>query len=97
MSLALLGLTIWLLPLVVAGLFFRRLRRRRGRIGSAAGGVYEWLNEDKRRAVEVVAEGRAAATDPEDCEGQPQPPLGAPVRRSSASTIAPPGNAAHGR
>lgn len=72
MSLALLGLATWLLPLILVVVCFRRLRRRRGRIGSAAaGGVYEWLNEEKRRAVEVIAEGRAAADDPEDREGRP--------------------------
>jgi hypothetical protein len=51
-------------------LILLRLRRRRRRIGSAgAGTVYDMLNEEKRRAVEIVAEGRAEAQDPEDREG----------------------------
>ena len=37
--------------------------------GSAAGSIYDLLNEDKRHAVEVVVEERAAARDPEDRDG----------------------------
>jgi hypothetical protein len=61
--------------LVAIGLLFaavRRMRtqRRRGGVGSAAAGaVYDWLNEDKRKAVEIVVEGRAEARDPEDKDG----------------------------
>jgi hypothetical protein len=51
-------------------LIFLRLRRRRRRIGSAgAGAVYDMLNEDKRKAIEIVAEGRAEARDPESRDG----------------------------
>ena len=51
-------------------LILLRLRRRRRRIGSAgAGTVYDMLNEDKRKAVEIVAEGRAEAQDPESRDG----------------------------
>jgi hypothetical protein len=47
-----------------------RLRRRRRGGGSGpgpggAGAVYDLLNEDKRRAIEIIAEGQAEATDPE--------------------------------
>ena len=37
-----------------------------GGIGAGAmGAVYDMLNEDKRRAVEIIVEHKAAATDPE--------------------------------
>lgn len=63
---------IWLVAIVV--LVFavrkRRLRRRLGGVGSAAvGSVYGFLNEDKRHAVEIIVEERAAARDPEDKDG----------------------------
>jgi hypothetical protein len=34
-----------------------------------AGTVYAWLNEDKRKAIEIIVEERAEARDPEDKEG----------------------------
>jgi hypothetical protein len=44
----------------------------RRRIGpGAAGSIYDWLNEDKRRAIEIIVEDRAAARDPERVEGGP--------------------------
>jgi len=47
-----------------------RLRRRRVSIGPAAAGMmHELLNEDRRAAVEVIVEGRAAERDPEDRDG----------------------------
>ena len=63
---------IWLVAIVI--LVFavrkRRSRRRLGGVGSAAvGSVYGFLNEDKRRAVEIIVEERAAARDPEDKDG----------------------------
>jgi len=57
----------WTVLLLIA---FARLRKRRSRIGSgAAGAVYELLQEDKRKAIEIVVEGRAEARDPEDKDG----------------------------
>ncbi len=64
--------TIWLIAIVLLMVAARRMRRqrRRGGVGSAAAGtVYDWLNEDKRKAVEIVVEGRAEARDPEDRDG----------------------------
>jgi hypothetical protein len=47
-----------------------RSQRRRGGVGTAAAGsVYDWLNEDKRKAVEIIVEHRAEAQDPEDRDG----------------------------
>ena len=62
-----------------------RRRRRRVTLGAgAAGAVYDLLNEDKRAALEIVVEDRAAYRDPEDRDGDlPQletPPR--PARRS---------------
>ena len=58
---------IWFVLFV---LLFARLRRRRAQIGSgAAGSVHDMLNEDKRKAVEIVVEGRAEAQDPESRDG----------------------------
>ncbi len=49
-------------------------RRHRSRIGpGAAGSVYDFLNKDKREAVEIVVEERAEARDPEDAEEPPHP------------------------
>ena len=64
--------TIWVIAIVLLMVAARRLRRqrRRGGVGSAAAGsIYDWLNEDKRNAVEIVVEGRAEARDPEDRDG----------------------------
>ena len=59
------------------------LRRHRSRIGPAAAGtVYDWLNKDKREAIEVVVEERAEARDPEDAEGN-LPDLEKPDARST--------------
>jgi hypothetical protein len=63
---------IWLVAIVLVFVANRRLRGRRGRkrVGTAgAGAVYGWLNEDKRKAVEIVVEGRAEARDAEDRDG----------------------------
>ena len=35
----------------------------------ASGAVYDLLNQDKRNAIELIVEDRAAARDPEDADG----------------------------
>ena len=63
---------IWLVAIVllVIAVWRTRRQRRRGGVGAgAAGMVYGWLNEDKRNAVEIIVEERAAARDPEDRDG----------------------------
>jgi hypothetical protein len=73
---------IWLIAVALLLIVSRRARgqRRRGRIGAAsAGTIYGWLNEDKRKAVEIVVEGRAEARDPEDRDGN-LPDLATPKR-----------------
>jgi hypothetical protein len=65
---------VWLAVFVVVALLF--VRRRGGRAGrrprpgaGTVGTVYDWLNEDKRNAVEIILEQRAGARDPEDRDG----------------------------
>lgn len=58
---------LFLIGLVILG--WRR-RGRRASVGpGAAGAVYELLNEDKRAAIEIILEERAAYRDPEDRDG----------------------------
>jgi len=60
----------FLAVLMVCAVVYKRLRR--GRVGAAAAGaVYDLLNEDRRKAVEIIVEEKAAATDPETKDGQP--------------------------
>jgi hypothetical protein len=59
-----------LLLFVLIGAVCWRLYRRRSHIGSAASGsVYDLMNADRRRAIEIVVEERAEARDPEDKDG----------------------------
>ena len=52
-----------------------KARRKRGGItfGSpgpgAAGAIYDLLNEDKRKAIEIIVEQKAEETDPETADG----------------------------
>ncbi|MBI3492781.1 MAG: hypothetical protein HY047_13540 [Acidobacteria bacterium] len=76
------GAAVWLAAIVLLFVAVRRTRkqRRRGGVGSAAAGaVYDWMNEDKRKAVEIVVEQRAEARDPEDRDGN-LPDLAHPKR-----------------
>ena len=61
-----------------------RARRKRGRIlaqpgPGAAGAIYDMLNEDKRRAIEIIVEQKAEETDPETADGN-LPELESPGR-----------------
>ena len=58
------GAAIWLVMMVLAGFAFFRAKTRRRHIGSgAAGVVYGMMNEEKRKAVEIVVTDKAAAHD----------------------------------
>jgi hypothetical protein len=61
----------WLAAVIVAVAVFASIARRGpGRVGSAAAGaVYDLLQEDKRKALEVIVEQRAEARDPEHADG----------------------------
>ena len=61
---------IWVVAFVVIAVLFIRRRRSGPRSGAGtAGTVYDWLNEDKQRAVDIIVEERAGARDPEDRDG----------------------------
>lgn len=63
------GASVWLVMIVLAGFAFYRAKARRRHIGSgAAGTVYDWVNDDKRKAIEIVAEDKAGARDLEHAD-----------------------------
>ena len=72
-----LSLAVSLVTVLFVIVLMVRLRQRKrggGRSGpgpGAAGAVYDLLHEDKRRAIEIIAEGRAEATDPEHADDKP--------------------------
>lgn len=75
------GAIIWVVAILLLVLAVRRTRgrpRRRGGAG-AIGSMYEFLNEEKRQAVEIILEERAGARDPEDRDGD-LPQLENPTR-----------------
>jgi hypothetical protein len=66
------GAVFWAIAIILLIVAVRKTRgqRRRGGVGTAAAGtIYDLLNEDKRNAVEIIVEDRAAAHDPEDKDG----------------------------
>jgi hypothetical protein len=66
------GAVLLVLVVVAVSLFGRADGEYRGSSGPGAGAygaVYDLLNEDKRNAVEIIVEERAAARDPEDADG----------------------------
>ena len=76
-----------ILALIVA------LKRRARRHGGAAragvvGAIYEWQNQDKQRALDVIVEGRAAETRPEYAEGN-LPELESPKGKKSNASPTP--------
>jgi hypothetical protein len=74
------GAVIWVVVILLVAVLFTRQRRRRHRISAGgAGTVYDWLNEDKRNAIEIIVEERAEARDPEDRDGN-LPDLESPKR-----------------
>ena len=67
--------------LLIIAVFRKRRSGWRMRVGSAAAGtIYDLLNEDKRKAVEIIVEERAAARDPEDRDGN-LPELAGPPKQ----------------
>lgn len=64
---------------VLAVLRARRKRPRggmtfRGPGAGATGAIYDMLNEDKRRAIEIIVEEKAEARDPETADEKPSAP-----------------------
>ena len=82
MSPAAVNAIVWLVVIATILVLFARRRGRGGRVGAAASGsIYDMLNEDKRKAVEIVVAARAGARDPEDRDGN-LPDLEDPSRPS---------------
>jgi hypothetical protein len=74
---------IWLIAAIFLIIAISKARRTRGRLGvgsAGAGAIYDMLNEDKRRAIEIIVEEKAEARDPEDKDGD-LPQLEDPRRR----------------
>ena len=73
---------------VVAYLMYALMRpggpRGRGPGSGATGAVYDMLNEDKRRAIEIIVENKAEATDPEHADGKPRSGSGPQVGEGQA-------------
>lgn len=63
---------IWLAVLVLVVFALRSVVNRRTHVGAAsAGTIYDWLNQDKRKAIEIVVDGQAERQDGEHAEGNP--------------------------
>jgi hypothetical protein len=59
-----LGGIVWIVIIVLCGLVYWRMKTRRRHIGSAAAGtVYDMINDEKRNAIEILVEDKAAARD----------------------------------
>lgn len=59
----------WIVVLAALAFMMWRVRRRRPHVGAGgAGAVYDLINDDKRKAIEVVVEGRAERQDPEHAD-----------------------------
>jgi hypothetical protein len=54
---------------LVTTVFTKRRGGRGGPGAGAYGAVYDLLNEDKRNAIEMIVEDKAASRDPEDADG----------------------------
>jgi hypothetical protein len=70
-SLAVSVSTVLFVVILIVRLRGRKRGVRSGPGPGAAGAVYDMLHEDKRRAIELIAEERAAATDPEHADDKP--------------------------
>lgn len=64
----------FVVAIVTAALGKRRNGGGGSTIGAAAtGAIYDLLNQDKRNAIELIVEDKAAARDPESADGKPHP------------------------
>lgn len=62
---------MWLAVVAGIAVVWRGARRARRRVGSAASGaVYDLLNEDRRKAIEIIVEQRAEVRDPEYADAE---------------------------
>ena len=71
------GGAVWLVIMSLVAVIFWRLKTRRRHIGSAAAGtVYDMINEEKRNAIEILVEDKAAARDFEHADDDDEPGSG---------------------
>jgi hypothetical protein len=71
--------------LVLIVVLSRRARRHGGAYrAGVVGAMYEWQNQDKQKALEVIVEGKAAETRPEYPDGD-LPQLESPNRKQRRS------------
>lgn len=69
------GAAIWLVMIALGGFAVYRVRTRRSHIGSAAAGtIYDIVQEEKRKAIEIVVADKAAAHDFEHADDDKDPP-----------------------
>jgi hypothetical protein len=58
------GGLVWVVIIVLCGFVYWRMKTRRRHIGSgAAGTVYDMINDEKRNAIEILVDDKAAARD----------------------------------
>jgi hypothetical protein len=84
-SATLFGLLYAAVPVVflVLIVFSRRARRHGGSLRAGViGAIYEWHDRDRQKALEVIAEGKAAERRPEYPDGD-LPQLESPHRKAS--------------
>ena len=66
---------LWVIGVVIGMVLALAVLTRLGGKGTgrpgpgAAGTIYDMLNEDRRKAIEIIVEERAAERDPEDKDG----------------------------
>ena len=71
---------VWIVLLALLLVFVWRHRRRRTHLGPGAiGAIDNLLNDERRKAIEIIVEERAEARDPETADGN-LPDLEAPKR-----------------
>jgi hypothetical protein len=61
-------------------------RRTGGPGPGASGAVYDMLNEDKRKAIEIILEERAGYRDPEHADDKPSAGSNTPVTPTPSGT-----------
>ena len=69
------------IAVLITTVFSKRKAGRGGPGPGAYGAVYDLLNEDKRNAIEIIVEDKAAYREPEDADGKPE--AGKTVKRGS--------------
>ena len=68
----LIGAAIWLMMIVLGGVAVYRVRTRRAHIGAAgAGTIYDIVQQEKRKAIEIVVADKAAARAFEHADDDP--------------------------